>query len=270
MMRSVFASDLRAARRDAYRVADLAVEVVDPWTGRRVLEYGPAHQQRMVSGKMELPGGVEVIDGKVIREPGGGGTTVSLPVSFQLRSNNTGEVLNDGQTFTRNMTFVLRQGVYLSSAEGRSVLVELMRKMQDEMGDEYRGLAVEAVSLNCANGVEFQYGPDMPAVDLAAIRMRGGRFRYVGDDDDTGQCVIDCLVKRLAAISENDWDLGTLKLCGRSYFINWFETNLRCNDCRSWSVKDGVSCLDLAQWIRACGVRISLYGIDASGRTSAR
>jgi hypothetical protein len=272
MLSSITARKLRFERRNAHRdacpVVDMRPRVLNALTGRNVLEYGTIHRRRMISGDMEMPGGVEVIDGKLIRELGGGATTVCLPVSFQLRSHNTDEVLNDGKTFTRNVTLLLPKGVYLSSDQGRRVLTLLMQKQEADLSDEYRGLLVEAVSLNYANGVEFQYGADMPSVDLASIRMRGGgRFRYAGDDDKTDQCVIDCLVRRLAAVSDNDRALGTLQHCGRSYFINWFETNLKCNEGSSWTVDDGLSFLDLAEWIRATGVKISLYGVDASGRS---
>jgi hypothetical protein len=117
MLSSVFAHDLRSARRNRYAhrvahpVVDLRPRVVNPLTGRNVLEYVSTHRSRMLSGDMEGPGGFDVIDGLLIRLPDGGATSVSIPVAFRLRCSQTDEILNNGKTFVRNISFSLPRGV---------------------------------------------------------------------------------------------------------------------------------------------------------------
>ena len=70
MLASATARALRAHKRSLHRSrnppADLRPRVRNPITGRMVLEYGSVHKRHMASGRMELPGGFSVIDGRSV------------------------------------------------------------------------------------------------------------------------------------------------------------------------------------------------------------
>jgi hypothetical protein len=237
VLSSITARTLRLERRQAGRpVVDVLPKVSNPITGRMLLAHGSTHRKLMVAGKMELPGGYNIADNLLVRGDAEG-TSISIPVAYQMYGA-TGELLNDGKTFTRTLTFTFPTGKYLSSAEGREILKGCVRTATHSLAasESYKSLSLKAFSIKYEDGVEFQYGDaDMPVVDLAAIRIRGGgRVRYANDDDASGRCVIDGIVRRLAAVAKSDHTLGRFKKCGRSYFIGWFENNLKTNLGRPW------------------------------------
>jgi hypothetical protein len=219
VLSSITARTLRLERRQAGRpVVDVRPKVSNPITGRMLLAHGSTHRKLMVAGTMELPGGYNTADNVLVRGDAEG-TSISIPVAFQMHGA-TGELLNDGKTFQRTLTFTLPTGKYLSSAEDRAILKGCVCTATHSLAasESHKSLSLKAVSIKYEDGIEFQYGDDaMPVVDLAAIRMRGGgRMRYANDADTTGQCVIDALVRRLAAVAESDHTLGAFKQCGRS------------------------------------------------------
>jgi hypothetical protein len=267
VLSSIIAQTLRLERQAGHPVVDVHFKVSNSITGRMLLAHGSTHRKLMVAGTMELPGGYNIADNVFVRGDAEG-TSISIPVAFQMHGA-TGELLNDGKTFQRTLTFTLPTGKYISSAEGRRILKGCVRTATHSLAasESYKSLSLKAFSIKYDDGVEFQYGDaDMPVVDLAAIRMRGGgRMRYANDDDASGQCVIDAIVRRLAGVANSNHDIGGFRKCGRSYFIGWFEQNLKTNMGGRWCVDDGISFNDLADWIKAVGIPISLFGVDAAG-----
>jgi hypothetical protein len=78
-----------------------------------LLAHGYTHRKLMVAGTMELPGGYNIADNLLVRGDAEG-TSISIPVAFQMHGA-TGELLNDGKTSQRTLTFTLPTGEYLSS-----------------------------------------------------------------------------------------------------------------------------------------------------------
>ena len=66
----------------------------------------------MVSRDMEMSGGFELTDGRLVRVKGGGPSSVCVPVAMRLLRAGTDEVVNLGREFIRHVTFLLPKGVY--------------------------------------------------------------------------------------------------------------------------------------------------------------